>query len=165
MRARHRRATTPAPRSLPDVDDDERERPVVGEVEALDAQDVGAGLGAECRRGRRGRVDEAEPEDAPTGSGTGRLDRGLDGRDPTERLPDGIDGDEPARAPPARDQPFAAQHVERAPHGHAARAVLGREVDLARQRATRAHAPGSDPGPQRVGEVEVAHDLYVTCLV
>ena len=94
----------------------------------------------------------------------GGLDRGFDGRDPTERLAHRVDGDEPARAPAARDEAL------RRNRSSARRTVTrlvpysGRELDLARQRAAGADAAGGDPGPQRVGEVEVPHDLYCTCL-
>ena len=122
---------------------------------AVDVQGVGDG---------RGRVDETEREDLAARARAGRLDRGLHGRDPPERLADRVDRREPTRAPPARDQALLAQQVERPAHRHPAGAVLPGELELAGQGAPGADVAGHDPGPERVGEVEVAHDLYRTCL-
>ena len=143
---------------------DQRERLVVGEVDALDAQHVGAAVDVQRVGDGRGRVDEAEREDLAARPRAGGLDRGLDGGDPPERLAHRVDGREPARAPPARDQALLAQQVERPAHGDPAGAVLPGQLELAGQGSPGADVAGRDPGPQRIGEVEVPHEMYCTCL-
>ena len=164
VRARRRRATTSAPRSPRTPDDDERERPIVGEVEPLDTQHVGTGARSERGRGRSRRADEPEHEDlrpgvAPAASTAASI---------VVTRPSGWRTGSNATNQPAPwrlvTSPSCAEHIERAPHGDPARAVLGGELGLAREGAARPDPALGDPGPERVGEVEVAHDLYRTCL-
>ena len=86
----------------------ERERLAVGEIHALDAQHVGVEGDLERAGDLSGGANELESEDS-TGCHCPRpFDRGLDRRDPPERLADGIERHEPARTPAGRDEALAA---------------------------------------------------------
>ena len=73
-------------------------------------------------------------------------------------------GREPACAPAARDETFLAQQVEGPADGDPAGAVLPGELELTGQGSPGADVAGRDPGPQRIGEVEITHEMYCTCL-
>src|SRR5262249_18530560 len=107
---------------------------------------------------------ETERENLAARTRAGRLDRGFDGGETPERLANRVDGREPTGTAPGRDEPPLAQQVERPAHRHPAGAVLTGEFELPGQCPAGADVAGDDPGPQRVGEVEVAHELYYTCL-
>src|SRR5204863_9316693 len=93
------------------------------------------------------------------------LDRRLHRLAPAEGLAERVDRGEPARAPAARDQSFLAQQVEGAPDGHPAGGVLPGELELAGKGASWAQVTGQEAGAQGIGEVEMLHDLYITCLL
>ncbi len=64
------------------------------------------------------------------------------------------------------DQPVVAQHLERPAHGHAAGAVLARQLRFARQQAAGAELASVEAGPELVGDLLVAGlaHLSYTCL-
>ncbi len=105
---------------------------------------------------------ERELEHPTARDGARSFERGLHGRDPAEGLADRVHRDEPADPLAGDDKAFVPQQLQRPADRDPADAVLVAQLRLARQRATDATG---DAVPERVGEIEVAHDLYCTCLV
>ncbi len=142
----------------------QRERVSIGQIESFHSQHVVAPPELE----RSGDLDrrrlESELEHFARRDRSRRFERGLDRRDPPERLTHRVGGDVPATPPSARDQTLRPQHLEGTSNRDPTGRELPTEIRLARQRAARAEIAKREPSPKLIGNVQIPHNLYGTCL-